>query len=125
MFKVEKSETLYDELKIQMTKVADDLSWIAIAQTEQSERLDEISQTVEATERNIQRKADDQVAGLLETEDVKDQLIDQGQDLESLKKQNENLRNYTKKAIDLVRSEISKLSTPVAAQEDMNKKLQS
>ena len=59
MFKVEKSETLYDELKIQMTKVADDLSWIAIAQTEQSERLDEISQTVEATERNIQRKADD------------------------------------------------------------------
>ena len=59
MFKVEKSETQYDELKFQMTKVVDDLSWIAIAQTEQSERLDEISQTVESTERNILRKAQD------------------------------------------------------------------
>ena len=34
MFKVEKSETMYDELKFQVTKVVDDLSWIAIAQTE-------------------------------------------------------------------------------------------
>ena len=56
---------------------------------------------------------------------MKDQLIDQGHDLESLKKQNENLRNYTKKAIDLVRAEISKLSTPIAAQEDLNRKLKS
>ena len=125
MFKVEKAETLYDELKVQVRKVVDDVSWIAIAQTEQNERIDEIQQSVESTERHIQRKVDDQEAGLIDTEDVKEQLVDQGHDLENLKKQNESLKNYTKKAIDLVRGEISKLSTPVAAQEDLNKKLTS
>ena len=76
MLKVEKSETQYDDLKFQMTKVVDDLSWIAIAQTEQSERLEELSVIVDSTERNLQRKVNDQEAGLIDTEDVKDALID-------------------------------------------------